>query len=925
MAKTKMALGKKLLLLFLGVGILPFAIIALISLTKSDSALSDKAFNQLTMAREIKKVQIENFFSERKGDMGVLKETVSTLRREAFAKLKAIQELKKSHLEDYFKHLRANTKVLKNNPTTIQAINDFERAFKAESNHTGGPKWSAVESVYGKAFEDMLADNGYYDIFLIGANGDVVYTVARESDLGQNIIDGSLASSGLGKVFKGSRSKEIAMADFEPYAPSAGAPAGFIAGPVMNNGKFIGSVAIQIPLDAINDIMFLREGMGETGESYLVGQDGLMRSDSYLDPEGHSVTAAFKNHAVVETEGTRSALAGNEAQKVIIDYNGNPVLSCWDAVDIGDGIRWAMLTEIDVAEAFCPKDDNGNYFFAKYIEMYGYYDLFLINPDGYCFYTVAREADYQTNFIDGKYSNSNLGKLIREIISSKQFGMADFAPYAPSNGDPASFIAEPVIYNGQTELIVALQLSIEAINKIMQQREGMGETGETYLVGPDKLMRSDSYLDPKGHSVVASFAGNVKNNGVDTDASRNALAGKSDAEIIIDYNGNRVLSAYTPVDINGMIWALIAEIDEPEAMAAVNSITTMFTMIAIIGIALIIVIAVWTAKSITGPINTIISGLSAGAEQVGAASEQVAGASQSLAEGASETASSLEETSSSLEEMASMTRQNADNTKTANSLVLTASSETNKGMSAMNAMSMAMQKIKNSSDQTAKIIKVIDEIAFQTNLLALNAAVEAARAGESGKGFAVVAEEVRNLAQRSAEAAKDTSSLIEESQKNADAGVKSTEELVGTLKNISGGIQKITDLMNEITAASDEQAQGIDQVNTAVSQMDQVTQQNASNAEESSSASEELASQATEMRRIVDDLTFMIHGNTKNAVSVKNNNSTDSRSIVNGGITKKLNNLTTYWNKKQPKTVAAPISTSSEDVIPLEEEEMAGF
>ncbi|MCP4596583.1 MAG: methyl-accepting chemotaxis protein, partial [Neptuniibacter sp.] len=493
-------------------------------------------------------------------------------------------------------------------------------------------------------------------------------------------------------------------------------------------------------------------------------------------------------------------MAGHSGHRVINDYNGNPCLSSWSAIDLGDGIRWAMMSEIDVAEAFCPKDENGEYFFAKYTDMYGYYDLFLMNPDGYCFYTVAQEADYQTNFVSGKYSGSNLGELAREVMSTKRFGMADFAPYAPSNGEPCAFIAEPVVYNGQTDIIVALQLSLGAINGIMQQREGMGETGETYLVGPDKLMRSDSYLDPKGHSVAASFAGNVKNNGVDTDAATNALAGKVDAEIITDYNGNPVLSAYTPIDVCGKTWALIAEIDEPEAMAAVIAMQWMMTLIAVIGIALIVIVAIWTAKSVTGPINNIINNLNSGAEQVGSASEQVASASQSLAEGASEQASSLEETSSSLEEMASMTRQNADNTKQANTLASTASGEADKGMRAMNSMSEAMTEIKKSSDDTAKIIKVIDEIAFQTNLLALNAAVEAARAGEAGKGFAVVAEEVRNLAQRSAEAAKDTSALIEGSQKNADGGVKSSEELVEILQNITGGIKKTTDLMAEVSA-----------------------------------------------------------------------------------------------------------------------------
>ncbi|NVM21192.1 MAG: methyl-accepting chemotaxis protein [Desulfobacterales bacterium] len=370
-----------------------------------------------------------------------------------------------------------------------------------------------------------------------------------------------------------------------------------------------------------------------------------------------------------------------------------------------------------------------------------------------------------------------------------------------------------------------------------------------------------------------------------------------------------------------------AEMEGRISMA--NGIMIIGSLVAIVLGALL---AFFITRAITKPINRIIEGLNDGAGQVASASAQVSSSSQSLAEGSAEQASSLEETSSSLEEMASMTKQNADNANQANNLMTEANQVVRSANDSMGELTKSMEEITQASEETSKIIKTIDEIAFQTNLLALNAAVEAARAGEAGAGFAVVAEEVRNLAMRSADAAKNTAGLIEGTVKKVRDGAETVTKTNEAFGEVAKSADKVGELVGEIAASSQEQAQGIEQVNKAVAEMDDVTQQSASNAEESASASEEMNAQAEQMKDMVGDLMAIVGASGQNGsgrhIGVGTERKTAARGLA-GDIPKALAAPAKKSRSKEAKEVAiAPENKKEvppEEVIPMEDGDFRNF
>lgn len=342
-------------------------------------------------------------------------------------------------------------------------------------------------------------------------------------------------------------------------------------------------------------------------------------------------------------------------------------------------------------------------------------------------------------------------------------------------------------------------------------------------------------------------------------------------------------------------------------------------------------VSIVIGRSIGKPVAHVAKRVSNASQRVSAVAMALASSSQCLAEGSSEQAAALEQTSSSLEEMSSMTRRNANNANLANQLMLRTRETVAHSGESMEELTASMEEISRASRETSKIIKTIDEIAFQTNLLALNAAVEAARAGEAGAGFAVVADEVRNLAMRAAEAAKNTSSLIESTVQKIKKGSDLVEKTGKEFHEVAEGVGKTSELIGEISAASLEQAQGIEQVNKAVSEMDKVVQQNATGAEEAASASAEMDSQAGEVKGIVKELWSLVNGSggvgiqksDEAATKASQKQAAPRTSKISARPEQSIGNRKQNGNRKSLDYNAA--KTRPEKLIPLDAKELADF
>ncbi len=584
---TGVGIRTKLLFWLLIIALVPMAIIGAVSYKSSSTALEKQSLSSLETTRNLQKQGLKDYFSQRNKNLVEINGTVQILQQQIYSRLASIRDLKKRELLEFLEQHLKLARIFSSSPQQKNAYPLF-----ANPSTTAQDKKRFV-----RFYNKWMGNHEFSSLILVDKNGRVLYSNDKliKAGLALNNKKGTPEYTAFKKGLQKATFSDFAASPLRKNAVSA-----YYSAPLKIDNVVKAAFLLRLTGKTLDDVLKGDSGLGENGDIYLVGHDRLFRSNSIYFDENVQVNPAY----LVDTESVDFALQDKSGTRSIIDFRGEYVYSAYMPVTFS-AVNWALMVEIDQAKAMELKltGSDKNYF-ATFLDNYELTDLYLVSPDGFIFYSETQEADYQTNILTGPYADSGLGEVVGKSLETGGFAVSDVKKYVPSNDLPASFMALPIMQDKEVALIVAIQLSVDPVDAIMRNFTGRSTTGDAYIVGGDKLFRSNSL-----HSDRYGVKSTILNTSVKVDSVsvQQALSGQSGTGITTNAAGTSVLASWAPFSFKGLHWALVNEINKDEVFAPINKLLMLLLTIAGVALVGVVLLSLFVSGGITKQIDAIMN------------------------------------------------------------------------------------------------------------------------------------------------------------------------------------------------------------------------------------------------------------------------------------------------------------------------------